>query len=85
MRGLANTRLSSPAKAETERWSNNSSASRGPSAVVRRGLSVEVVGPYLAEVDYELRRPDEVRRQVKGFAESARLRPGLAMIVERWT
>ena len=52
---------------------------------LRRGLSVEVVGPYLAEIDFELRRPDEVRRQVKQFAESARLRPGLAMIVEKWT
>ena len=52
---------------------------------LRRGLSVEVVGPYLAEVEFELRRPDEVRRQVKQFAESARLRPALANIVEKWT
>jgi hypothetical protein len=52
---------------------------------LRRGLSIEVVGPYLAEIDYELRRPDDVRRQVKQFAESARLRPALAMIVEKWT
>jgi hypothetical protein len=52
---------------------------------LRRGLSVEVVGPYLAEIDFELRRPDDVRRQVKQFAESARLRPALAMIVEKWT
>ena len=52
---------------------------------LRRGLSIEVVGPYLAEIDFELRRPDDVRRQVKQFAESARLRPGLAMIVEKWT
>jgi hypothetical protein len=52
---------------------------------LRRGLSVEVVGPYLAEIDYELRRPDDVRRQVRQFAESARLRPALANIVEKWT
>ncbi|HEY0708188.1 MAG TPA: hypothetical protein VGG33_15390, partial [Polyangia bacterium] len=52
---------------------------------IRRGLSISVVGPYLAEVEYELRRPDEVRRFVSGFAESARLRPNLASIVERWT
>jgi polysaccharide biosynthesis protein PelE len=51
---------------------------------LRRGLSYEVVGPYLAEIEYENRRPNEVRQIVAGFAESARLRPGLAMIVERW-
>jgi hypothetical protein len=52
---------------------------------LRRGLSMAVVGPYLAEIEYELRRPDEVRRYVAGFAESARLRPALASIVERWS
>ncbi len=50
-----------------------------------RGLSIEVVGPYLAEVDFELRRPDDVRRQIAEIAASSRLRPGLAMIVERWS
>jgi hypothetical protein len=52
---------------------------------IRRGLGVSVVGPYLAEVEYELRRPDEVRRCVASFAESARMRPNLANIVERWS
>lgn len=52
---------------------------------VRRGLPIEVVGPYLAEADYLERRPLEVRRQVAVFARSARLRPGLAPIVEQWS
>jgi hypothetical protein len=52
---------------------------------LRRGLSMEVVGPYLAEVEYELRRPDNVRRTIAQFAASARLRPALAAMVERWT
>jgi hypothetical protein len=50
----------------------------------RRGLPREVVGPYLAEVDYLERKPAEVRRQIESFRASARLRPGLAVIVERW-
>jgi hypothetical protein len=52
---------------------------------LRRGLSIEVVGPYVAEVEYELRRPDQVRRAVSEFQASARLRPVLAQIVERWS
>jgi polysaccharide biosynthesis protein PelE len=52
---------------------------------VRRGLPIEVVGPYLAEADYLERRPSDVRRQVTVFARSARLRPGLAPIVEQWS
>jgi polysaccharide biosynthesis protein PelE len=52
---------------------------------IRRGLPIEVVGPYLAEADYLERRPLEVRRQVQVFAKSARLRPGLAPIVEQWS
>jgi polysaccharide biosynthesis protein PelE len=52
---------------------------------LRRGLSIEVVGPYLAEVEYELRQPDNVRRAVAEFTASARLRPVLAQIVERWS
>jgi hypothetical protein len=52
---------------------------------LRRGLPPEVVGPYLAEVEYLERKPDEVRRHVAQFAPSARLRAGLATIVERWS
>ena len=52
---------------------------------VRRGLPIEVVGPYLAEAEYLERRPRDVRRQVAVFARSARLRPGLAPIVEQWS
>lgn len=52
---------------------------------LRRGLPDEVVGPYLAEVAYEQRRPDDVRAAVARFAASARLRPTLAMMVERWS
>jgi polysaccharide biosynthesis protein PelE len=52
---------------------------------VRRGLPIEVVGPYLAEAEYLDRRPLEVRRQVAVFARSARLRPGLQPIVEQWS
>jgi hypothetical protein len=51
---------------------------------LRRGLPIEVVGPYLAEAEYLERRPLEVRRQVAVFARSARLRPGLTAIVEPW-
>jgi polysaccharide biosynthesis protein PelE len=51
---------------------------------LRRGLPLSVVGPYLAEVDYLERKPAEVRRQIEAFRTSARLRPGLAVIVERW-
>lgn len=51
----------------------------------RRGLPVEVVGPYLAEVSYLERRPADVRRHIESFRASARLRPGLAVIVERWS
>ena len=51
----------------------------------RRGLPIDVVGPYLAEVEYLERRPAEVRRQMETFRASARLRPGLAVIVERWS
>ena len=51
---------------------------------IRRGLPIEVVGPYLAEAEYIERRPHEVRRQVAVFARSARLRPGLTSIVEPW-
>jgi hypothetical protein len=52
---------------------------------LRRGLPVQVVGPYLAEVEFLARKPDEVRRHVATFSASARLRQGLAVIVERWT
>jgi len=52
---------------------------------LRRGLPMEVVGPYLAEADYQERKAFEVRKHVARFAESARLRPGLGVIVERWT
>jgi hypothetical protein len=52
---------------------------------LRRGLPIELVGPYLAEAEYLQRRPLEVRRQVAAFARSARLRPGLAPIVEQWS
>jgi polysaccharide biosynthesis protein PelE len=52
---------------------------------IRRGLPVEVVGPYLAEADYRDRHPRHVRQQVAVFAKSARLRPGLAGIVEQWS
>jgi polysaccharide biosynthesis protein PelE len=52
---------------------------------VRRGLPMELVGPYLAEAEYLQRRPLDVRRQVAAFARSARLRPGLAPIVEQWS
>jgi polysaccharide biosynthesis protein PelE len=52
---------------------------------LRRGLPVEVVGPYLAEVEFLARKPDEVRRHVATFSASARLRQGLSIIVERWT
>jgi len=55
------------------------------SDALRRGLPVEVVGPYLAEVEYLARRPDEVRKHMATFSASARLRQGLATIVERWT
>jgi polysaccharide biosynthesis protein PelE len=52
---------------------------------LRRGLPGEVVGPYLAEAAYLERKPDEVRRHIAAVAPTARLRPGLATIVERWT
>ncbi len=52
---------------------------------LRRGLPIEVVGPYLAEADYLQRRPLDVRRQVQAFARSARLRPGLSPIVDQWS
>jgi hypothetical protein len=52
---------------------------------LRRGLPAEVVGPYLAEVSFLERKPDDVRRQIAAVAPTARLRPGLATIVERWT
>jgi hypothetical protein len=52
---------------------------------IRRGLPVEVVGPYLAEADFRDRRARQVRQQVAVFAKSARLRPGLAGIVEQWS
>jgi hypothetical protein len=52
---------------------------------LRRGLPHEVVGPYLAEVAFLERKPDEVRRQIGAVSHTARLRPGLATIVERWS
>jgi hypothetical protein len=52
---------------------------------LRRGLPAQVVGPYLAEVAFLERKPDEVRRQIAAVAPTARLRPGLAVIVERWS
>jgi polysaccharide biosynthesis protein PelE len=52
---------------------------------LRRGFPGEVVGPYLAEVAYLERKPDEVRKQIAAVAPTARLRPGLAVIVERWS
>lgn len=52
---------------------------------LQRGLPVEVVGPYLAEAEYLDRRPADVRRYLAACAASARLRPGLAVMMERWT
>ena len=52
---------------------------------LRRGLPVEVVGPYLAEAEYQEGKAFLVRKHVARFSESARLRPGLGVIVERWT
>ena len=50
----------------------------------QRGLPLEVVGPYLAEAGFQLRRPDDVRRHLRSVAGSSRFRPTLANLVESW-